>query len=289
MQLPIRAKLRLQAMIDSEGMARDTVSSITRRLSELNHAMQSAPRSEIANMEHEVVRQREKLDTAQRKYKAAADLNAQIKHWLPCLPANASLEDSKLKVKLAPNEALSTAIEKIRGRIAAIRKERVRVQQAPPPKSDLKLKAREYVEAMIAKGRPTIVATHEAPFAVTFGAMVAGAWTAQQDIAAAMCWLDPAAFAKRLNAEIDAMPQNEFSLSHRERMQRLRLAERDLFELERSEELLILQGEEDGPIIARRFDADPAAILGVVIVKRGAKTDSELIKKHGGPQAQGAA
>jgi hypothetical protein len=73
-----------------------------------------------------------------------------------------------------------------------------------------------------------------------------------------------------LNAEIDAMPQNEFSLSHRERMQRLRLADRDLFELERSEELLILQGEEDGSIIARRFDADPAAILGVIVSKRNA-------------------
>jgi len=57
--------------------------------------------------------------------------------------------------------------------------------------------------------------------------------------------LDPAAFAKRLNSEIDAMPQNEFSLSHRERMQRLRLAEQDLFNLECSEELLIAQGEED--------------------------------------------
>jgi hypothetical protein len=42
------------------------------------------------------------------------------------------------------------------------------------------------------------------------------------------------------------MPQNEFSLSHRERKQRLRLAEMDLFQLERSEELLIQQGEEDG-------------------------------------------
>jgi hypothetical protein len=130
-------------------------------------------------------------------------------------------------------------------RIAAIRQERVRVQQAPPPKADIKSKARSYCEALIEKGRPTIVATHEAPFAVNFGAMVAGAWTGQQDIAAAMCWLDPAAFAKRLNSEIDAMPQNEFSLSHRERMQRLRLAEQDLFNLECSEELLIAQGEED--------------------------------------------
>jgi hypothetical protein len=290
MDLPFRAKLRLRAAIDSEEMARDTVSSITRRLSEINHAMPTAPRSELANLEHEVVRQREKLDTAQRKYKAAADLLAQIKHWLACVPANASLEDSKLKVKLAPNETLSTAIEKIRGRIAAIRLERVRVQQAPPPKADVKTKARSYCQALIEKGRPTIVASHDAPFAVKFGAMVAGAWTAQQDIAAAMCWLDPAAFAKRLNSEIDAMPQNEFSLSHRERMQRLRLAEQDLFNLERSEELLIAQGEEDGVLgVARRFDADPAAILGIVIVRRGAKTEAELTAQSGGPQAQGAA
>jgi hypothetical protein len=131
-------------------------------------------------------------------------------------------------------------------RIAAIRQERVRIQQAPPHKADIKLKAREYVEAMIAKGRPRIIATHEAPFfGVNFDAMVAGAWTTQQDVAAAMCWLDPAAFAKRLNAEIDAMPQNEFSISHRERNQRLRLADQDLFQLERCEELLIAQGEED--------------------------------------------
>ena len=63
------------------------------------------------------------------------------------------------------------------------------------------------------------------------------------------------------------MPQNEFSLSHRERKQRLRLAEMELFQLERSEELLIQQGEEDGIIIVRRFDADPAAILGVVVAR----------------------
>jgi hypothetical protein len=266
-QLPIKAKLRLQAAIDSEGVAQETVSSIMRRLSELNYAMPTAPGSEVANMEHEAARQREKLDAAQRKFRAAADLNAQIRHWLSSVPANASLEDAKLKVKLAPNEALSAAVEKIRARILVLRKEYARIHQAPPPKCDVKLKAREYCEALIEKGRPTIVATHEAPFAVTFGAMVAGAWTAQQDIAAAMCWLDPAAFAKRLNAEIDAMPQNEFSLSYRERKQRLRLAEMDLFQLERSEELLIQQGEEDGVVIARRFDADPAAILGLVVVR----------------------
>jgi hypothetical protein len=49
--------------------------------------------------------------------------------------------------------------------------------------------------------------------------------------------------------------------------QRLRLAEMELFQLERSEELLIQQGEEDGIIIVRRFDADPAAILGVVVAR----------------------
>jgi hypothetical protein len=41
----------------------------------------------------------------------------------------------------------------------------------------------------------------------------------------------------------------------------------ELFQLERSEELLIQQGEEDGIIIVRRFDADPAAILGVVVAR----------------------
>jgi hypothetical protein len=51
MDLPIRAKLRLQATIDAEQSAQDTLSAVTRRLSELNHAMVTAPRSEIANME----------------------------------------------------------------------------------------------------------------------------------------------------------------------------------------------------------------------------------------------
>ena len=108
--------------------------------------MSTAPRSEIANMEHEITRLRGKLDTAQRKFKSLADLNAQIKHWLSSLPANASLEDSKLKVKPAPNEALSVAVEKLRGKIAIIRNERVRILQAPPPIADVKIKAREYCE-----------------------------------------------------------------------------------------------------------------------------------------------
>ena len=41
----------------------------------------------------------------------------------------------------------------------------------------------------------------------------------------------------------------------------------ELFEIEREEEALIEQSENDGPVLTRRPDASPAAILGIQIDK----------------------
>jgi hypothetical protein len=154
----------------------------------------------------------------------------------------------------------------LRARIGALRKERARVQQAPPPIAAVKQKAREYIEALQAQSRPRITATHD-QFTVTFEALVQGAYTLKPDLAAALAWLDPIALAKKLNAAIDSWPKPDLMLSASEKKDKLRLLDMELFETEREEEALIEQSENDGPVLTRRPDASPAAILGIHINK----------------------
>ena len=74
----------------------------------------------------------------------------------------------------------------------------------------------------------------------------------------------------RFDALIKAMPESPFALSAEIRAQKIEKLTAQLDELERLEEHFIQRAEDEDQTIARRLDADPCAILGVVVRDRPA-------------------
>jgi hypothetical protein len=262
MELPIKAKMKFATMIDAERAVQDQALSISRRINALNSSLATAPASEAASIEHEISRQRGKLQEAQQRYRKRADLNAKLRYFVQATAG--SLEDMKppKPLKLA-GETLAAAVRRIRGRISALAAEKRAVELAALPAADAKKEAGEYIKALVAKGRPKITYGHGQQFRATFNAMIDNAYTTQADIAAYLAWLDPVSFAERIFAEIEAQPAPELALSVTARAQKLVGIEAELLQCEREEEALVMTSEEsaDGPPITRRIDADPKAIL----------------------------
>jgi hypothetical protein len=223
---------------------------------------------DVANFEFELTRLRAKLGEQQSKHQAIAFINSRIRNWLASLPENVAFTAGKpVKVKLEKGETLTAAVDRLRRRIAAIRQEVARVQSAPPPIAEVKKRASEYIKALQARGKPQITANAER-FEVVF--VNPQAYSSMPDLSAILAWLDPAALEKKLNEEIDNFPKAELALSAKDKSDRLALLSIELFEAERAEEAHIEESEVEGPVLQRRPDGDPTAILGVIVSQRKA-------------------
>lgn len=279
MQLPTLARVKLDRLFTGEQEARDAVGAVSRRLSDLGKSLATAPASDAGSIEHELTRLRARQSDLAAKHRNLADLNAAITHWLSS--ATGTLEYVKpVKAALQKGETISAAIVRLRQRIRALASERVKVMQAGLPIADLKAQAAAYVDALAGRGSPRIVADHRRDFEVQFA--VAENWEDQglrAKLPAILAWLDPDGFKKRLTDAIDKMPQPAFTISGKARAQKLIGLEAELLQCEREEEALIDASEEgEGPIILRRLDADPRAILCIEISRGSRAAKSERVR-----------
>ena len=264
MELPIKAKMKLQGLIDAEQSAQDQVLTVTRRISSLSRALATAPASEAASTEDEIARLRGKLSSAQLKHRYLADQIARLRHFLDTIGSAQHLEDAATKpARVEKGETLAHAATRIRARIAALKTEQQKVMTAGLPAADAKKMAAAHVAKLVEKGRPRIRFGHDGDFRLIFDAMVDGAYTAQQDFGAALAYLDPAAFLQRLCDDIDAMPKPALTLSVKARAEKLGLLEVELLTLEFEDEAIVEASEVEGPVVLRRPDADPRAVLAV--------------------------
>ncbi|MCV0387131.1 MAG: hypothetical protein K5821_11980 [Nitrobacter sp.] len=264
-RLPLKANVKAQAIDDATQAAQAMVSATLGMMRELRDAIRNNPGRQ-AEFEAEIDRLSERLETQQARHCALADLNASIRHYLEKVPPGASIETApRLKVRLKEGESLTRAIDRIRDEIADQIRERHRVLRAELPIADRKRAARAYVNELAAKGSPRIAADHDRfelnfPSGISFGP--------KPDVQALLAWLNPEKFRERLCDEIDAMPKPKFALSTDAKRDRLREIKTAITELEREEEGLIEKAADEGFDIARRPDASPAVILGIVINKK---------------------
>jgi hypothetical protein len=265
LMLPIRAKAKFTSLIDAEQTAQDLVSSTMRRLSGASRALGTTPESEHPIIEAEVARLQDKLGTAQTRHRLAADMNARLKYFLQDL-GNVTLEDARTKPpKLAKGETLAATAMRIRLKIASLSSERSRVAACGLPLADIKKQASEYVAELVERGRPRLLFGHDRKFNANFAATIDGQFSVRLDIGAALAWLDAPAFLQRLTEEIEAQPKPVLALSAKDRADRLAALDAELLVLEFGEEACVVASQEEGPVLQRRPDASPLAVLGVVI------------------------
>lgn len=264
--LPAKAQSKFTRLLDAEQTAQDLVGATMRRLSDATRAMSTAPESVHPKIEADIARYQDNLHLAQARHRGLADMNARLRYFLQEELGNVGLDDARKKLpKLDKGETLGTAVKRIRLKIGTLTSERSRVAACGLPLSDLKKQADEYVAELAERGRPKLLLGHDRKFNANFTATVETAFATKQDIGAALAWLDPPAFLRRLIEEIEAQPQPSLALSAKERTEKLAALDAELLVLEFEEEAYIEASEVEGPILHRRHDADPRAILGVVV------------------------
>lgn len=144
-----------------------------------------------------------------------------------------------------------------------------KTRAAPQPKAAQKALAKAFVKDLAAKGRPKIQVDNRGQFAATFHDPKADFdWGATPlFIAQALAWLDEEGMVKRLEAEIDLMPDAPLALSKTAQGKRLSELTAELDGLERREEALVASAALAGQDVLRRPDASPSAVLGVKVVR----------------------
>jgi hypothetical protein len=203
---------------------------------------------------------RGKLAGDQERHKSNSGLVANIESHLRKLPSDTRLVAApKPTVTLREGEPVEEALRLLRADIVELKDEARRVRAAQLPKAEQKEKASGFV---VSQAPPRLICTHD-HFAVEFSGPTGP--TNHPSPLAVLAWFDRDALVARLHAEIAAQPDPELALTAAEKRDRLAKLRADLLAAERLEETLIERAMLQGMYIERRRNADPMAVLGVMV------------------------
>lgn len=167
-------------------------------------------------------------------------------------------------------------ITKLRAELASLDEAWIAAENAPAPASELKSRFMAELDAIAAKGAPSIDYTARSGSPVNLSAalrmrhepvMLPGAdaphFALSGDAGATFyCWLHRDLIAERVSAMIDAASQASALTDDQRDAEFSRISARRL-EVERAEEALTVLLEAEGRIVQRRRNLDPRAILEV--------------------------
>lgn len=170
---------------------------------------------------------------------------------------------------LKPGEDWKAAIERQRGLIAQIKAEIHRTRSAPIPSDDVKEKLRQDLAALVEEGTPDVSPVFEGGqirwprtrLLTADGSLITGN---MPNIHGLLAWLNKDYLLARLDAEVDALADDEKALSHNDRLAKDRDLRKQLLQHEREEEAMIMAAGENNVLIYRRAYADPRAVLELV-------------------------
>jgi hypothetical protein len=165
-------------------------------------------------------------------------------------------------ISLAKGETFALAIAKVRTEIFALSQQLAKVRAAPLPTADQIKLAEEYVARRGAVTGPRIGVVRDQLQLQWHDDVIAS----RQDLIGTLCWLAPTSVLAALKREIEAAGAPVNAMPAAERIKKIGELEAQLLALERREEVLISCAAADGTEVLRRQDANPMAVLGVVIV-----------------------
>jgi hypothetical protein len=160
-------------------------------------------------------------------------------------------------VKPKRGETIVAAVERVRQQIADLTSQLDDLRAAPLTRTELRKRAAALVDELAERGRP-IAHVERGEFSVQWRRTLSAIpGMTPTDAVALLAWIDPDTLVARLMGEIPDAP----GVSAAERERREPELEAQILALERVEEALIEKTTE----VARRPNANPAAILGVMV------------------------
>src|SRR6516164_1462106 len=223
----------------------------------------------VASLPREAVELRERLAVEREKHaerhRVLSLLVSRCNQFLFELRGNVALEVAPaVEIKLKASETVVAALAAAREQIAGVQRELVQVRKAPLCRSSQEEAIRAHLSRLVQ--RPKI------GFDARGGALLT--WT--EDMATMDGVLGLLAFVlgpEQVSAAFsrDLEPESPAAVTPLERETELSVS---LLALERTEEALILRAAGEGIELARRSDASPVAVLGVVVVNANARTQA---------------
>jgi hypothetical protein len=189
------------------------------------------------------------------------------------------LDDESDPPKLNKGETLLDAIARVQRRVREVKADLHRISSSPMPSSHARAKMRAQIEALAARGAPSVsnlvehdgeveFQTQQAQTQVFNASPGAIGFTVTPDAVALTCWLHRAALVDALDKEITAEADDAAALSLIDRELRTAEAMSDLQAVERAEAALIWRGMGEKLPVAFRADINPVAVLGIALVTK---------------------
>ena len=204
-----------------------------------------------------------------------------VEQWLRGgRPGNTQLETVEIvEPKLAKNEDVISALDRVRRRGRELQADLHRVRSAPYPSAHARAKIRQEVEQLVERGRPVLSGVIEHDSKLEFPrqlaraqvhnvpkAPAATAYFELVDLTALVAWLLKETLIKRLDEEIAAEADDKAALSPEAREKAEAEVMADLLAVERDEAALVWKAMEQNLPVEFRADTNPAAILSVKLV-----------------------
>jgi len=227
----------------------------------------------VASLPREAVELRERLAVEREKHaerhRVLSLLVSRCNQFLFELRGNVALEVAPaVEIKLKASETVVAALAAAREQIAGVQRELVQVRKAPLCRSSQEEAIRAHLARLVQ--RPKI------GFDARGGALVT--WV--EDMATMDGVLGLLAFVlpEQVSAAFahDLEPESPGAVSPLEREKRISELSVSLLALERTEEALIERAASEGIELARRGDASPVAVLGVVVVNANARAQAQV-------------
>jgi len=256
-ELPESARAKLSDIEAQRCIAEDLLRGTAQRLTSL-------PREAVELRERLAVER----DKHAERHRSLSMIVSRCNQFWSELRANVALEVAPaVEIKLKASETVVAALAATREQIAGAQRELVQVRKAPLCRSSQEEAIRAHLARLVQ--RPKI------GFDARGGALLT--WT--EDMATMDGVLGLLAFVlgpEQVSAAFsrDLEPESPGAVSPLEREKRISELSVSLLALERTEEALILRAAGEGIELARRSDASPVAVLGVVVVNANARTQA---------------
>ena len=268
-QIPPRALGRIAILEDQESTAvllgRDAVAKISSLERSIHEQPHGADDPRLQEMQRLIARR----DAAQRTAADVGSILSSIRGWLSKLPGHAALVDCELPLlKLPRGKSADEVSSELRGKIDALRKERRDLDRAPPPREHQEAMIHTWTSERANRVRATVLFPAGKNAAVV--RFEHGPGVMSYDAVDLACYLNRAGVAEQLIADLPE--ESKHAVAPKAREEALEALDAKLLELEHRDEILL--GMDPG--IPRRVDADPRAVLGVVV---SSKPRQEYLKQ----------
>jgi hypothetical protein len=273
-RIPEAAQTKMMGLMEQETSALNALNGATRQLKQIQADLSlcndvSDPKDERAGpLRQEMAFTANTIAHWQTKHRALSDLNTNLRVFLERLPVDVSIVERKpARFKLEPGEDYKAAVDRVQDQIKFQKSIKVKVQRSGLTKREKKEAIKPWIERQARRASPNMRWNDDGTPVITFDTNLEGANAPMRDVPAMLCWLAPDLMKAKLFEMIDAVPDNQVSMSKEQKQERLVELDREIFALGLEEEAIIEAAAARDTHLMRRADADPKAVLGLRVMQ----------------------